>query len=391
MSSQIYEGQIPDGWYVATLGEICEISAGGDLGRLTFSHIKTDKFLNPIYSNAVSNNGLYGYSSDFDFEGNFVTVTARGYIGYAVARSGKFCSIGRLLNLKPKFDISCYYVAEYINQFIYFVIESTGVPQLTVPQISKYKILMPKDKAEQERIAQVLGDMDELIRAKCKLLDKKRAIKQAAAQQLLTPKPHWHTTALGEIGKTYSGLSGKNKEDFGTGNSFYIPFTNIMSNIEIDINNLEIVKISDDEKQNLVMQNDLLFNGSSETPEEVCFCSLANFEIPNVYLNSFCFGFRIQKNKSIFPKFFAYWFRSDFGRNAISFMAQGSTRYNISKSEFLKFGILMPNLSEQTKIAEILSDMDGEISALQDEIEKLKMIKQGAMDELLSGKIRLKG
>ena len=66
---------------------------------------------------------------------------------------------------------------------------------------------------------------------------------------------------------------------------------------------------------------------------------------------------------------------------------QGNLNSKIVKSIEISF----PNLSEQTKIAQILSDMDDEISALQDEIEKLKMIKQGAMDELLSGKIRLKG
>lgn len=175
-------------WHTTTIGEICEISAGGDLNRLTFSPIKTDKFLNPIYSNAVSDNGLYGYSSYFDYEGNFITVTARGYIGYAAARNGKFCSIGRLLNLKPKFNISCFYVAEYINHFIDFVIESTGVPQLTAPQISKYKISLPKDKTEQEKIAQILSDIDDEISALQDEIEKLKMIKQGAMDELLSGK-----------------------------------------------------------------------------------------------------------------------------------------------------------------------------------------------------------
>ena len=175
-------------WHTTTIGEICEISAGGDLSRLTFSPIKTDKFLNPIYSNAVSDNGLYGYSSDFDYEGNFITVTARGYIGYAAARNGKFCSIGRLLNLKPKLNISYFYVAEYINHFIDFVIESTGVPQLTAPQISKYKISLPKDKTEQEKIAQILSDMDDEISALQDEIEKLKMIKQGAMDELLSGK-----------------------------------------------------------------------------------------------------------------------------------------------------------------------------------------------------------
>lgn len=365
MSSQIYEGQIPDGWYVATLGEICEISAGGDLDRLTFSHIKTDKFLNPIYSNAVSNNGLYGYSSDFDFEGNFVTVTARGYIGYAVARNGKFCSIGRLLNLKPKFDISCYYVAEYINQFIYFVIESTGVPQLTVPQISKYKILMPKEKAEQERIAQVLGDMDDLISAKCELLDKKRAIKQAASQQLLTPKPHWHAATLGEICKYIKTgkLDANAMEENGE-----FPFFTCAKNV------YRINKYNFDLEALLISGNGAnvgyihYYKGKFNAYQRTYV--LSDFSCNIFYLKNFLdlkLQERIEKE-----------------------VRSGNTPY-ITMDTLVDMWISFPNLSEQTKIAQILSDMDDEISALQDEIEKLKMIKQGAMDDLLSGKTRLKG
>ncbi|QKF61161.1 restriction endonuclease subunit S [Campylobacter curvus] len=365
MSSQIYEGQIPDGWYVATLGEICEISAGGDLGRLTFSHIKTDKFLNPIYSNAVSNNGLYGYSSDFDFEGNFVTVTARGYIGYAVARSGKFCSIGRLLNLKPKFDISCYYVAEYINQFIYFVIESTGVPQLTVPQISKYKILMPKDKAEQERIAQVLGDMDDLISAKCKLLDKKRDIKQGVAQQLLTPKPHWHTAMLGEILQ------------------YEQPTNYIIQDIEI----LEkgSVPVLTAGKSFILGYTEEEFDCYENFPVII----FDDFTTDSKFVN---FRFKVKSSamKMLKPKNEKISIKLAFMLlQNINFFVGDHKRHWIS--EFSKFEISFPDITEQTKIAQILSDMDDEISALQDEIEKLKMIKQGVMGELLSGKIRLKG
>ena len=365
MSSQFYNDQIPQDWEIKKISEVFEISAGGDLSRLAFSPIKTDKFSNPIYSNAISNNGLYGYSSDFDYEGNFVTVTARGYIGYAVARNGRFCSIGRLLNLKPKIDISCFYVAEYINQFIEFALESTGVAQLTAPQILKYEILLPKDKEEQERIAQVLSDMDDLIGAKCELLDKKFAIKQAVAQQLLTSKPHWHTATLGEICKYIK--TGKLDANAMEENGEFPFFTCAKKVYRINKYNfdLEALLISGNGANvGYIHYYKGKFNAYQRT------YVLSDFSCNIFYLKNFLdlkLQERIEKE-----------------------VRSGNTPY-ITMDTLVDMWISFPNLSEQTKIAKILSDMDDEISALQDEIEKLKMIKQGAMDELLSGKIRLKG
>ena len=85
----------------------------------------------------------------------------------------------------------------------------------------------------------------------------------------------------------------------------------------------------------------------------------------------------------------AYFFRSEEGRKLIKSLAQGSTRYNLSKTALLKFEFLIPNLSEQEAIAEVLSDMDAEIAALEERLEKAKAIKQGMMQQLLTGKIRL--
>lgn len=196
----------------------------------------------------------------------------------------------------------------------------------------------------------------------------------------------WAVVELGDVGKTYGGLSGKNKSDFDRGDSFYVPFTNVMANLEVDKNQLGKVEVN--EKQNAVLEGDLLFNGSSETPEEVCFASFVNFSLPNLFLNSFCFGFRLTKN-TISPKYLAYWFRSEIGRKTIAFMSQGSTRYNISKSEFVKLKLVMPSKPEQTAIAQLLSDMDAEIESLEGRLKKTQSLKQGMMQALLTGKIRL--
>ena len=106
---------------------------------------------------------MYGYCLSYDYEGNCITVTARGTVGFANLRDRKFCAIGRLLILRPEEKLECKFLAEYINEKINFVNESTGVPQLTAPQISKYEVIIP-EYVEQVRISAILSDMDAEIR-----------------------------------------------------------------------------------------------------------------------------------------------------------------------------------------------------------------------------------
>jgi len=133
----------------------------------------------------------------------------------------------------------------------------------------------------------------------------------------------------------------------------------------------------------------LLFNGSSETPEEVGMCSVLLDFIPNLYLNSFCFGFRLNNLNQSNALYFSYYFRSNEGRKLLFSIAQGYTRYNLSKNSFLKVKLSLPSFKEQTAIAEVLSDMDSEIEALEKKLDKYKKVKQGMMQELLTGKKRL--
>lgn len=215
-------------------------------------------------------------------------------------------------------------------------------------------------------------------------------------QELLTGKRRlpefsgkWVKKRLGDIGFTYTGLSGKNKNDFQQGNAMYIPFLNILNNPIIDVNDFEIVNINDNEKQNKVLKGDLLFNNSSENPEEVGICSLLDNTVDNLYLNSFCFGYRL-KDENISGLYLSYYFRSNLGRMLMIKLAQGITRYNLSKSKFLSSTILLANTFEEQKaIASILFDMDKEIKSLENKKIKYEKIKQGMMQELLTGRIRL--
>lgn len=174
-------------WVVKTLGEIFQITAGGDLRTNEFSEIKTSEFPFPIFSNAQTNLGLYGFGKTYDYEENAITISARGGIGYTVSRFEKFVAIGRLLVLKPLIEIDCKFIEEFVNINIKFSSESTGVPQLTAPQVSKYKISFPTIQ-EQTRIATILSDMDKEIETLEKKLAKYKQIKQGLMQVLLTGK-----------------------------------------------------------------------------------------------------------------------------------------------------------------------------------------------------------
>lgn len=265
---------------------------------------------------------------------------------------------------------------------------TTSVAAIYTRDLLKINIPIPT-KAEQTAIATALSDADNYITHLEKLIAKKRLIKQGAMQELLKPKEGWVVKKLGEIGRTFGGLSGKKKDDFQNGTYPYIPFMNIMSNPVIDTSYFDYVKIGRTENQNKAIKGDLFFNGSSETPEEVGMCSVLLEDIPNLYLNSFCFGFRLINQKEINGLYLSYFFRSTEGRNLIFSSAQGATRYNLSKNNFLKLEIHTPQIEEQNSITEILSEIDAEIKYLEKQLTKANSIKQGMMQQLLTGKFRL--
>ena len=176
-----------DGWEVSSFSELFDISAGGDIDKENYNSYKTDRYQYPIYSNSLENQGLYGYSNQFKNKPNCITITGRGSIGYAENRITPFTAIIRLLVLSPKKNLSTYFFTAMINEKVDFKLESTGVPQLTAPQISNYRIPYPPYK-EQETISEVLSDMDNEINALEKKLSKTKELKQGLMQQLLTGK-----------------------------------------------------------------------------------------------------------------------------------------------------------------------------------------------------------
>ena len=188
----------------------------------------------------------------------------------------------------------------------------------------------------------------------------------------------WEQRKLGSIGSTYTGLSGKTKEDFGHGEAQYITYLNVFQNTVSDITMTDKVEI--DITQNEVKYGDVLFTTSSETPEEVGMSSVWLGHMPNIYLNSFCFGFR--PNQKIDPYFLGYSLRAPYMRDKIKILAQGISRYNISKNKVMELEISLPNNEEQRLLGNFLRNIDLSITLHQRKLEKLKLTKKALLQKL---------
>ena len=168
----------------------------------------------------------------------------------------------------------------------------------------------------------------------------------------------WEQRKLGNSGTTYGGLSGKTKEDFGHGNARFVPYTNVFDNPLTDTKRLETVEI--DSSQNKVAYGDTFFTVSSETPDEVGMSSVWLSDQDDVYLNSFCFGYR--QDSTFDPHYLAYMLRSSSIRSDLTLLAQGISRFNISKNKVMELSVPVPSAAEQKQIGQYFARLDSLIT-----------------------------
>lgn len=162
---------------------------------------------------------------------------------------------------------------------------------------------------------------------------------------------------LGELGKFYGGITGKSKEDFKDGNAKFITYKNVYENISLKLDVEDKVKISEKENQRTLEYGDIIFTGSSETPDECGISSVITKKVEEkLYLNSFCFFFRMNNKEILNPDFAKHLFRSSNLRYQIGKTASGVTRFNVSKKAMEKICIPVPPLEVQCEIVHILDD-----------------------------------
>ncbi len=384
---------LPEGWKNKTLGELTneKLSYGANS-----SSIEIDR-----------SNLRYIRITDIDDQGNLSNdavgidpIEGSAYIlknnDFLFARSGNtvgktflYCEkshppsayAGYLIRYRPNSDkllpiyLKHFCLSDTYHSWVKSQIRAGAQPNINAKEYASLSLPIPP-LPEQKKIAQILSTWDNAISATERLLENSQQRKKGLMQQLLT-------------GTTYAGLSGKTKEDFGTGEPF-VTYMGVFSDGSIKTDRFDFVRLSEGESQNKVQYGDILFTTSSETPEEVGMASVLLEYLPyNLYLNSFCFGFRPSSFEELVPEYARYVFRGEEMRRRISALAQGATRYNLSKKQLVKLDILLPGKAEQEAISQVLATSDMEISAVRHRLVYLREEKKALMQQLLTGKRRV--
>ncbi len=267
-------------------------------------------------------------------------------------------------------------------KFIYYLYQTirigqystgSGVPTLNRNNVHRHKTFIPKLE-EQKKIATFLSLLDERIATQNKIIEKMQTLIKGLNDSLYELYGNGITTSFAELGHSYSGLSGKTANDFGTGKPF-ITYLNVYSNNIVNENDYQYVRINEGEKQNVVKYGDVLFTLSSETPEEVGVGSVFLGK-EEVLLNSFCFGIHIENEEQVYSPYLSYYVSSTPFRKFIYPFAQGSTRFNLCKADFEKASIKLPLLENQIHIYAILNSIAEKIETEEMMFEKYLIQKQ---------------
>jgi type I restriction enzyme S subunit len=164
---------------------------------------------------------------------------------------------------------------------------------------------------------------------------------------------------MGDIGSIFGGLTGKSKADFSDGNARFVSYVNILNNIAVRVDGDDYVRIAAGERQRSLQRGDVLFTGSSETPEEVAMSSVVTAEVDEpLYLNSFSIGYRLAEPDALDAEFAKHLFRSRGMRKQLVKTASGVTRFNVSKARLAKVEVPVPAMAEQRRIAALLDNFE---------------------------------
>lgn len=357
-------------WKEYAIGKVLSIGNGRD-----YKHLHTGDI--PVF-------GTGGYMTsvdDFLYDGESVFIGRKGTINKPLYYNGKFWTVDTLfythsfVNVLPKF---VYCLFQTINWLKYN--EASGVPSLSKATIEKIKVCIPS-MDEQDKLSNLLFLLDKRIEVQNKIIEKYESLIQAICDTLIGKKTQQVMLSFNDFGESYSGLSGKSAEDFGEGSPF-ITYMNVYQNQIIDITDIGLVNINKTEQQSLVQYGDILFTLSSETPEEVGMGAVYLGETYPLYLNSFCFGIHITDESKIFPPFLAYYASSESFRKAVFPLAQGSTRFNLQKGDFMKKVFPFPAIEQQRKIYSILKTYSDKLNIEKQMIKLLCCQKQYLLRQL---------
>ena len=239
------------------------------------------------------------------------------------------------------------------------IADTSTIPQINNIHINPLRISIPLIR-EQKKISALLMELDQRIETQKKIIEDLKKLKDAINNSLHNNINEFQLFSFNELGNDYSGLTGKSSDDFGSGLP-YISYLNVFRNDIVTDGPFDCVKVSKTEKQNIVSYGDLLFTLSSETPSEVGIGAIYIGKTNPLYLNSFCFGVHLSNQENIYGPYLAYFVTSQYFRRTILPFAQGSTRYNLMKSDFMKHKFCFPNIASQKAIYNTLHTLSEKI------------------------------
>ena len=282
-----------------------------------------------------------------------------------------------------KVDSSFLYCCLANDDFVSYVMsgaKGVKMPRGDKQHILSYNLGVPSIQ-EQRRIAELVSLLEKRISAQTKIIEELKTLRGALNESLYCCCESYQELSFNDVGVSYSGLSGKSGNDFGSGYPF-IPYTNIFTNNIIDEGQLEYVQVSEEESQNSVCFGDLLMTLSSETPEEVGIGAVYLGHKSPLYLNSFSFGIHITRTDLVYPPYLSWLVSTKSFRKFILPYAQGSTRYNLQKTDFMKAKYRFPTLGRQKAISVLLSGYSSKIENEERVLNKYTALKQGLIEQL---------
>lgn len=408
-------GVIPEDWDVEQLESLVAFNNGAahenDINEFGKYVVVNSKF--------ISTEGRVAKYSDKCLSatktGNILMVMSDVPNGKAIAKcfsvdnDDKYTVNQRICSIEPK-TIESKFLFYILNRNKYYLQFDDGAKQTNLRRqdVLSCPVLVPPPQ-EQTAIANALSDVDALIAALEKLINKKSAIKTAAMQQLLTGKKRlppfdqlntgykhtelgeipggWAVVELGDLGQFKNGIN-KDAASFGHGT----PFVNLMDvfgkpSID-DFKELGLIDATENDlKEYDLKSGDVLFIRSSVKPSGVGLTSVVKNNLDKTVYSGFLIRFRSnEKLETLFKEHCFY--QSDFRKRIIA-ASSVSANTNINQDNLKKIPLVVPPKEEQTAIANVLSDMDKDLEALQQRLHKTQQIKQGMMQELLTGKTRL--
>lgn len=390
-----------NGWKTKKLGEVAEVC----MCKRIFAH-QTSKIGNiPFYkigtfgkeADAYISSQLYEeYKAKYSYpEKGDVLISAAGTLGRTVVFDGRpaYFQDSNIVWLKiDKSQLSNDYLAQYYKVIKWASSEGSTISRLYNGIICDTEILLPPLE-EQAAIAEALSDVDSLIFSLQRLIEKKKAIKQGAMQELLTGKKRlpgfsgeWRTCKLGELGSFDKGC-GISRAESNTGNFPAVRYGELYTK-HTDYVRQYYSCISGDVAQTAkrVTFGDILFAASGETKEEIGVCA-AIVDRRDIFAGGDIVVFT--PTTEINPIFLGTLLNMPFVQKQKSERGQGDAVVHIHADSLSEIIISMPEKNEQEAIATVIKDFNDEIEQLEKKLAKYQQIKQGMMQELLTGRIRL--